>query len=312
MENFLFSVQATIPVFVVILAGWCLRRLNILNDGFVNAADRFCFQVAIPILLFQDISGTEMADLLDWHFIGFCFMATTVCFGGIWLISRLVMKDKSLVGAFVQGSFRGSAAILGIAFVVNMYGESGMAPIMVAITVPLYNIYSVLVLTLESNGEAHKSWRQVAVNIAKNHIIWGILAGLLFVWQGWHFPALVEKSLDNFAVMATPLALLSIGAAFEGKKALTKMKPTLWATAIKLVLQPLVFLPLAVWFGFRDQALVAILIMLAAPTTMTSYIMAKNMNNDAVLTSSIVVTTMLISSITITIWIFLLKSFALI
>ena len=104
MENFLFSVQATIPVFVVILAGWCLRRVNILNDSFVNAADRFCFQVAIPILLFQDISGTEMADLLDWHFIGFCFMATTVCFGVIWLISRLVMKDKSLVGAFVQGS----------------------------------------------------------------------------------------------------------------------------------------------------------------------------------------------------------------
>ena len=74
----------------------------------------------------------------------------------------------------------------------------------------------------------------------------------------------------------------------------------------------MVFLPVAVYFGFREQALIAILIMLAAPTTMTSYIMAKNMKNDAVLTSSIVVTTMLISSITITIWIFLLKSLALI
>jgi predicted permease len=59
--------------------------------------------------------------------------------------------------------------------------------------------------------------------------------------------------------------------------------------------------------GFRDQKLIAIVIMLASPCTPTAYIMAKNMGGDHVLASSIVVTTTLLSSVTLTFWIFLMR-----
>ena len=114
------------------------------------------------------------------------------------------------------------------------------------------------------------------------------------------------------AQMATPLALITIGAGFEGRKALAKMKPTIASALIKLVIQPLIFLPLAAWMGFTGEKMVAILIMLASPTTPSCYIMAKNMQNDEVLTASAVVVTTLMSAFTMTGWIFLLKTLGLI
>ncbi|MEI3265705.1 MAG: AEC family transporter [Frisingicoccus sp.] len=120
------------------------------------------------------------------------------------------------------------------------------------------------------------------------------------------------KSLDNMGATASPIALLVVGATFEGRKALAKIRPSLVATLIKLVIIPAIFFPFAILFGFRNSELVAILVMLGSPTTVSCYIMAKNMKNDAVLTSSIVVLATLLSSISLTAWIFILRSFGLI
>jgi predicted permease len=120
-------------------------------------------------------------------------------------------------------------------------------------------------------------------------------------------PEIIDKTLSSFAKMASPLALITIGAGFEGRKAIAKIKPTVIASAIKLIVLPAVFLPIAVKMGFRDQALVALIIMLGSPTTPSSYIMAKNMGNDGVLSSSVVVLATLLSSVTLTFWIFLLR-----
>ena len=107
--------------------------------------------------------------------------------------------------------------------------------------------------------------------------------------------------------MTTPLALICIGATFEGRKAIKKLVPTCIATALKLVILPALFLPVAILLGFRNQEMMAIVIMLGSPTTISSYIMAKNMNNDAVLSSSIIVLTTLLSSLTLTGIIFILR-----
>ena len=119
---------------------------------------------------------------------------------------------------------------------------------------------------------------------------------------------LVDNTIDNVAKMATPLALITLGAGFEGKEALAKMKPTLWAAFIKLIGQAAIFIPIAIALGFTGEKLIAIMVMLAAPATPSCYIMAKNMKNDGVLTASIIVTTTLLAAFTLTGWIFILRS----
>lgn len=312
MENFIYSINVTMPIFLVMVIGYILKQIGMLNDNFVTVANKFNFKVTLPFMLFKDIAGVDIKAVFDIKYVLFCAIVSTICFWVVWGTAKLLVRDKTIRGAFVQSSFRGSAAVMGLAFIQNIYGSSAMGPLMIVSAVPLYNIFSVIVLTFEANDSTNidkkAKIRQAGMNICKNPIILSILAGLIVGLLGIQFPTLVNKTISNVAQMATPLALITIGAGFEGRKALAKIAPTMEASTIKLVLQPLVFLPVAAWMGFSGEKMIAILIMLASPTTPSCYIMAKSMNNDEVLTASVIVTTTLMAAFTLTGWIFLLKT----
>lgn len=312
MENFIYSINVTMPIFLVMVIGYILKQIGMLNDNFVTVANKFNFKVTLPFMLFKDIAGVDIKAVFDIKYVLFCAIVSTICFWVVWGTAKLLVRDKTIRGAFVQSSFRGSAAVMGLAFIQNIYGSSAMGPLMIVSAVPLYNIFSVIVLTFEANDstgiDKKAKIRQAGINICKNPIILSILAGLIVGLLGIQFPTLVNKTVSNVAQMATPLALITIGAGFEGRKALAKIAPTMAASMIKLVLQPLVFLPVATWMGFSGEKMIAILIMLASPTTPSCYIMAKSMNNDEVLTASVIVTTTLMAAFMLTGWIFLLKT----
>lgn len=312
MENFIYSINVTMPIFLVMVIGYILKQIGMLNDNFVTVANKFNFKVTLPFMLFKDIAGVDIKAVFDIKYVLFCAIVSTICFWVVWGTAKLLVRDKTIRGAFVQSSFRGSAAVMGLAFIQNIYGSSAMGPLMIVSAVPLYNIFSVIVLTFEANDstgiDKKAKIRQAGINICKNPIILSILAGLIVGLLGIQLPTLVNKTVSNVAQMATPLALITIGAGFEGRKALAKIAPTMAASTIKLVLQPLIFLPVAAWMGFSGEKMIAILIMLASPTTPSCYIMAKSMNNDEVLTASVIVTTTLMAAFTLTGWIFLLKT----
>lgn len=312
LENFIYSINVTIPIFLVMVLGYFLRRRGMLNENFVNVANKFNFDVTLPFMVFRDIAAVDIRSVFDLKYVLFCAIASSVCFWVVWGLAKLFMKDKSLIGAFVQASFRSSAAVMGLAFISNLYGPSAMGPLMIIGAVPLYNIYSVLVLTFEAEddgtGRDTGKLKEACVNILKNPIIISIVLGLIVSLCKLDFPVLVDNTIDNVAKMATPLALITLGAGFEGKEALAKMKPTLWAVFIKLIGQAAIFIPIAIALGFTGEKLIAIMVMLAAPATPSCYIMAKNMKNDGVLTASIIVTTTLLAAFTLTGWIFILRS----
>ena len=316
MENFIYSINVTMPIFLVMVIGYILKQIGMLNDNFVTVANKFNFKVTLPFMLFKDIAGVDIKQVFDIKYVLFCAIVSTICFWTVWGVAKILVRDKTIRGAFVQSSFRGSAAVMGLAFIQNIYGASAMGPLMIVSAVPLYNIFSVIVLTFEANDhtgiDRKEKIRQAGINICKNPIILSILAGLIVALLGIHFPTLVDKTISNVAQMATPLALITIGAGFEGRKALAKIAPTMVASTIKLVLQPLVFLPVAAWMGFTGEKMIAILIMLASPTTPSCYIMAKNMGHEGSFSSSVIMLTTLFSAFTLTIWLFICKSLGLI
>lgn len=311
MDSFLYSLNATVPVFAVMVIGNILKRMEVIDEHFASVANRFVFKICLPCLVFLDLADTNIRQNFDMKYVGFCFLSTLFSILSIWLLAKKTFKDKGCVGAFVQGAYRSSAAILGIALIQNIYGDSGMAPLMIIGSVPLYNIFAVIILTFESqNQEISKNCGHIktaCVNILKNPIIIGIVLGLVASLVNLQLPKAVHKTVNNLAIMAAPLALISIGASFEGRKALAKIKPTAIASFLKLVGLAAIFLPLATVCGFRDQKLIAIIIMLASPCTPAAYVMAKNMDGDDILASSIVVTTTLFSAMTLTFWIFLMR-----
>ena len=174
MENFIYSVDATFPIFLVMVIGYILKQIGMLNDNFVTVANRFNFKVTLPFMLFRDISGVDIRAVFDIRYVLFCALVSTACFWIIWGGVKLFLKDQSMRGAFVQASFRSSAAVMGLAFIQNMYGSSAMGPLMIVSAVPLYNIFSVIVLTFEGarSGEVDpkQKIKAACINIAKNPV----------------------------------------------------------------------------------------------------------------------------------------------
>lgn len=245
MDNFIYSLNATLPIFLMILLGKVLIKLKIIDLPFTKVVDRFVFVVALPVLLFKDLTANDLSKDFNGGYVLFCFMVTLVSISAIWFFTSIFMKNKEEQGAFIQASYRSSAAILGLAFINNMYDSTGLAPLMILGAVPLFNIFAVVILTLKGDNNGQKpDVKTTVINIFKNPILLGILISLPFAFFHVQFPAFVDKALTSIGNTATPLALISIGATFEGRKAIQKLKPTLIASGIKLLLLPALFLPI--------------------------------------------------------------------
>ena len=314
MDNLIFSLNATVPIFLMMLLGLLFRKIGWIDEIFASKMNKFVFLVPLPVLLFEDLATVDFAEVWDMKFVLFCFGATLISIVIAAAVSFL-WKDRSIQGEFIQASYRSSAALLGIAFIQNIYGDAGMAPLMIIGSVPLYNVMAVVVLSF-FQPERKKLDRQVWINTLKgiitNPIILGIIAGLLWSALRLPMPSILEKTASNIGAVATPMGLMAMGATFDIRKAFGKAKPAVAASVMKLVGFAALFLPLAVWLGFRREQLVAILIMLGSATTVSCYVMARNMGHEGVLTSSTVMLTTLFSAFTVTGWLYILRTLGLI
>ena len=313
-ENILFSMNSTMPLFFVMVLGYVLHSTGFLSDEFVAGANKFVFYVALPVQLFRDLGATDVRATFDGAYVLFCFVVTLVSILAVWVLAKLFLKNKSLVGEFVQVCYRSSAAILGTAFLQSIYGTASMSSLMILGSVPLYNVMAVVILTLEGpaaqqQGSMRTKLKKSVKGILTNPTLLGIAAGFAWSLLGLSMPAMLNKTLSSVASLTSPLALLAIGAGFKGRKALGYLRPTAVATVVKLMALPALFLPLAVHFGFLDEKLVALLVMLGSIATPSCYVMAKQMGHEGVLTGSVCVTTTLFSAFSLTFWLFVLRSF---
>ena len=314
MENLIFSLNATIPIFLMMVLGVFFRKTGLLKENMINGLNQFVFKATLPVLLFGDLAKQDFAQAWNGKFVAFCFVVTLVSISLVALMS-MALKDKSQRGEFIQGAYRSSAAILGIAFITNIYGNSGMAPLMIIGSVPLYNIMAVVVLSFTKpgkNGMSPELIKKTLKGIATNPIILGILAGALWSVLRLPMPTILTKTVSSLGGLTTPLGLMAMGAAFNWSEAKSGMGPAFAASFMKLIGLCTLFLPVAVLLGFREAELIAILVMLGSSTTVSSYVMARNMGHSGVLSSSIVAITTLGSAFSLTFWLYVLKTLALI
>lgn len=314
MENLIFSLNATIPIFLMMLFGMLFRKLGWMDEVFAAKMNKFVFLVPLPVLLFEQLATVDFSEVWDIKFILFCFVVTAISITISTLIS-LLWKDRSIKGEFIQATYRSSAALLGIAFIQNIYGTAGMAPLMIIGSVPLYNVMAVVVLSFfkPGNNSFDKALvKKTLKGIVTNPIIIGIVAG--FVWSALKLPmpSILHKTVSSIGATATPMGLMSMGATFEMKKATSKIKPTLVAVFMKLIGFCAIFLPVAAMLGFRNEQLIAILVMLGSATTVSCFVMARNMGHEGTLSSGVIMMTTLLSAFTLTMWLDVLRSFGLV
>lgn len=314
MDSLIFSLNATLPVFLLMLLGVIFRRLGWLERGTAEKLNGFVFRALLPVMLFNDIAATDISQIWDGRFMLFCLCANLATAAVACALS-LVWKDRSIRGEFIQASFRSSAALLGSAILLNLYGTVGMAPVMMLATVPVYNVLAVVILSVfrpDGGGLAPGQAGRTLRGIVTNPLILGIVLGFVWSLLGIPMPAFLAKTLDDLGGLATPLGLMAMGATFELKSAMGQSRPAAVAAFMKLIGFCALLLPIAAALGFRGQQLVVILAMLGSATTVSAFVMAVSMGHKGVLTSSTVMLTTLLSVFTFTGWLWLLRALQLI
>lgn len=311
LENLKFSFNATVPVFLMMVFGWFCDKIGLLDEHTTSKLNKFTFKTTLPALLFADLSSADFRRVWDTGFVLFCVAATLISVA-LAVGYSMLHKDRAERGEIIQAAYRSSAAVLGIAFVKNIYGEATMAALMIVGTVPLYNIIAVTALSLTS-PEKNRSRKTLLLDTLKgivtNPIIIAIALGILWSLSGLNQPVIMEKSIGYLGNMATPLSLIALGASFKTREAKGKVTVTVGIALMKLIVFCAIFLPLAILMGFRGEKIIAILVMLGSATTGSCFVMAKNFGHQGTITAFAVMLTTLCSAFTLTTWLFLLKSF---
>lgn len=312
LQNLIFCLNATMPIFIMMVVGYILKKIHFVDDKSVGVMNKLVFRVFLPALLFDNLTSQDFAGIWDTEFVVFCFVITIVSIFLAYLLS-LLFKNKGDRGEIIQASYRSAAATLGIAFMSNIYDNVSMVALMIIGSVPLYNIAAVLILSIsspkrEETQDKKKLLGKTLKGIVTNPIIIGVLAGLIWSVLRLPKPVIAFKAISYLGNVASPLALIVLGASFELSDVSRKKWAILVANVNKLILFAMMFLPIAIYLGFRDEKIVAILIMLGSATTSSSFIMARNMGHDGAISSGSVMTTTFLSSFTLTLWLFILKT----
>jgi predicted permease len=294
-----------LPVFLVIAAGYALGRKGFIDSVTNNVLSKLVFYVAAPALLFRSTAITPLYEAVQAQVLLVAAGVTVVFSFGIYV--ALARTAPARRGVLTQGTHRSNMVFVGLPVIMNAYGDSvlGPAAVMIGFMVVIYNLLAVLVLTLphrDRNANASRVWGKTLLEMARNPLILGSGAGILYSALGLGLPVMLDRSLDLVGRIAMPVALLSVGAGLDPGKLKAEMGPASLAAFVKLVLYPAVVYVVLRAMGMEGVALEFPVLILAAPTAVVSYIMAVEMKGDARLAAAIIIATTLGSLFTTSGW----------
>ena len=311
MNDFIFSINAVAPLFILIAAGYIARQINFVSDKFLSEATQFVFNFMLPLMLFQHIREVFHGDFADASLI---FTAVT----GIGIvivlslgIVPLFVKRNGQRGSMIQGIYRSNFVIYGIPLVTSMYGREAAHSVamLLGVVTPLYNIVAVILLSFYSETRTNRlSLTKMFRDIARNPLILGCVAGMLFGMLRIDLPVAINKPISELSAAAPTLALFLMGGEFKFRSLNNNLWKVLSATAARLVFVPFVAMLVFIPMGYRTVDLSVMLCIFASPTAVSSYIMAGNMGCDGELSGQIVVLTTVGSGLSIFLFVFALRT----
>ncbi len=309
----IFSASITGPICLMLVLGVFLKRINLINDNFIEVASKIVFEVTLPTMLFLSIVSSNHDFSSSTPLIVYGVIANFLFYLFTTFITKKTFKRPQDQGVIIQGAFRANTAIIAIAYVANAYGNNGvaLAAIYVASMTLLYNIQAVIALTTKSDTKGTPTSKIIFRTLTKNPLIIAILFGLLCYGLSVPIPKMVTDAGRYLANMTLPLALLCTGGSLDLKALREDNAPAWYATGFKLVLAPLLTTLGAIVFGFRGMELGLIFLMSSAPTAAASYVMARAMGGNSTLAANIIALTTIFSLFSCTIGIFTLSAFGL-
>jgi len=291
------------PVFLVILLGFGSRKMGFLPDIFISSANRLVYFVAIPILVYDEISRGSFSESFDLYQIGGTFLAVSLVGMAAWLLAKAFRISPGGAATFIQTSFHGNLGYVGLAVVFYAMGPEGRgaASVLAGFLILFQNVVAIGMYTLLTGGEERMQWRS-AGKFLGNPIILATLLGLFSSAARLKVPLFLQSSFGIVGDMALPLALLIIGGSLKTVSA-KRIQLVAFSTLFKLLLLPLTgFLIFTAARVAPTQAVTAV-ILLASPSATVTYVMASEMGGKPDLAAAAVTISTVFSIVTYMLWI---------
>lgn len=327
------AVNAVLPIILLILLGYFLRKKGFLTENFVKVGNKLVFNVCLPSMLFINVYDIESFTEIQWDIVIFCVLAVFTIFIiglGLAVITTDVAERR---GALWQCTFRSNFAIIGLSLAGALGSNDGLgvAAVVSAFTIPVFNILGVIALTvfIQKEGQSKSSMAGIIKNIAQNPLILGVVLGLLCLgiralqvnMFGEVIFALNKQTkflytaLNNLKAIASPLALLVLGGQFEFSAVKGLRKEIIVGTIGRIIMAPAIGIGGAVLLSSCTELLQcgvneypALIALFGSPVAVSSAVMAGAMGNDEQLATQLVVWTSVCSIVTIFLMVCLLMA----
>ena len=315
MESFVFSVSAVSPIIIMVVIGYVLKKIGIVKEETAKILNKMVFRVFLPAMLFLNVYKIEDLSGIDFSYIAYAAAITI----GVFLVSIPIViqvtKKQERRGVILQAVFRSNYALIGLPLAESLFGEEGLAiaSLLSAVIIPIYNVLAVVSLSIFGTGNEKPSVKKIVLNIVKNPLIQSVLLGVaflmirkMFVQYGIVFRLSDIKPiytvLGNLSGVATPLALIALGAQFEFSAVSSLKKEIIFGTVMRILVVPAIGLGVAYFCfssSFNGAHFAAFIAAFATPVAVSSVPMAQEMDSDATLAGQIVVWSTIISAFTV-------------
>lgn len=310
MESLKLSFEAVMPIFLLMLLGYLLRTFKVADKKAFDTMNRLVFKVFLPVLLFNNIYKTDASEIIRPQLVLFVVLGMLAVFVIGYILIFRITPENSRRGVTLQTFFRSNYAILGIPLVDFICDgkATGLASLMVAVVVPLINVLAVITLERFRGTGEKTGMKALLLGIIKNPLISGCVLGLLFFITGWKLPFVVERAVGDVSKIASPLAIIALGASFTFSSIRGYVKEIVIIVISRLVIVPLLALPLACYLGFGSEEIACLLIIFGGPVAVSSFSMAQQMGGDEHLAAHAVVFTSACCLLTLFVWIYALSA----
>ena len=308
-ESFFAAIRVVMPMIILMTLGVFTRVKGMITRSAMKEFDHILFRIFMPTLLFKNIYDMDFSQgfaVKEMIFAGICL---SLIFVFSIKVPKYFTNDGNKSSVIGQAVVRGNYILFGVAVSEALYGEGNIGAVVMlgVLVIPAINIFAAIILELNRSGKSN--FMKLLTAVLKNPMIIGAILAFIFKFFAIKIPAPVWSVVRSIANSTTTLSFISLGIGLDMADTKSDKNLLLWGILLRMAAVPLIFMPLSILAGFREQSLSAMMIVFAAPTAVSSYPMAVAMGADGQLAGKLVCFTTIISVFTIFLWTFGLSSF---
>lgn len=310
MTDIVFAFETVFPLLVYMLVGMLVKYFHIAEESALAQMNNLVFKIFIPMSIARNIINAELGATNMAPVLLYAVVMVTVVFLLAWVYFAWQEPVLSRRSVMIQNAFRSNFVLFGLPLTQMILSGrgTGVTEVLIAVVVPLFNVYAVFIL--QYYGEGKMNVKSLIKGIFTNPLIVAAILSLIYKATFGTLPSFLEKPVHGMAQVATPLALIILGARFHFQQTVEFRKHIVLGVLTRLLVVPAVFLGLAVLLGFRGEVLVAFLAISASPVAVACYSMAQGMGADHRLAGQLLIYNSLLCSFSLFVFIFLLRTWA--